>query len=405
MEMKMNDFHIADRLGGRNFGTFPSYKFAQIQRLKEDFFRSNPSLPLLDFGIGRPTEPPSEVAVAAMNAATATCENHHYADCGCFIFMEAAVRYMERVFSVAMEPERELLPSMGTKNAFTYLALALFNPGDVLLSTAPGYPVFPTHARYLGVQVHAMPLLERNQFLPDFADIPPEALRRAKVLHLNYPNNPTGACAPAEFFSDAVAFARKNHLILVHDAAYAGLHNEQFPPRSVLRVPGAKEVAVELHSCSKAHNMTGWRLGWICGNEKVIAAYREIKMNSDSGQFLPLQMGAIAALDDDCFCQKRMSIYGERFSAAVRVFREKGFLFSSHSHPFYAYGPAPKEVNGIPMDSAAAFCQWLLRQCGVLLTDWDDTGNYLRASMTIPMEAAAMEAELRERLRGYDFSI
>ncbi|MDR0428528.1 MAG: aminotransferase class I/II-fold pyridoxal phosphate-dependent enzyme [Puniceicoccales bacterium] len=397
-EMMGPDVCIAERLGGKDFSASPTYKFAKIQQMKADFCANIPHKDLLDFAIGRPQEMPSLCAIEAMKMATSVAANHHYAECGCGAFIDAAVRYMKRVFAVDVSPERELLPSMGSKNALIYMALALLNGGDVLLTTTPSYPVLATHAHYLGAQIYAMPLEGKRQFLPDLGAIPREQLERAKILHLNYPNNPTGACAPLEFFEEAIHFARKYNLILLHDAAYGGLYNENYPSRSVLQIPGAKDVSVELHSCSKAHNMTGWRIGWVCGNEKVVAAYEEVKRNSDSGQFLPIQMGAIAALDDDDFCQTRMAIYEERASIIGKVFEEKGFTIPQNTHPFFRYMDMPKEVNGRPMATAEAFCQWLLQECGILLTSWDEVGHNVRASMTFPTETQLVATQLRNRL-------
>jgi LL-diaminopimelate aminotransferase len=331
-------------------------------------------------------------------------ENNFYSDCGCLAFMEAAARYMGRVFDVTVEAEVELLPSMGSKNALTYVALAFLDPGDVLLTTTPGYPVLPTFAQYLGAEVVSLPLRGENQFFPDLSQSSPSLRKRAKILHLNYPNNPTGACGTLDFFAEAVEFCRKNSLILVHDAAYAGLWDDLCPARSIFQIPGAMDLALELHSCSKAHAMTGWRIGWICGQQKFIAAYRRIKETCDSGQFLPIQHGAIVALDDDAFCADAMVEQRARMGVIEKILGERGFTFPAHHHPFYVYASAPVEADGIRFGTAQEFSEWLLERCGILTVPWDEVDPSVRFSTTIPLPADSLERLLRERIGNLRFT-
>jgi LL-diaminopimelate aminotransferase len=382
---------FAGRIGGEDFtGCGPSYKFSPISMRGRDGNQ-------LDLGIGLPMEAPPAAAVERLREMASIAANHRYTDCGCREFLEGAAQYMEHTFAVAVQPETEILPSLGIKNALTYLALAFLNPGNVALVTVPGYPVFPTHAAYLGAEVFSLPLRWENQFFPDFEGIPREVLRRAKVLLLNYPNNPTGARATVEFFQRAINFAARNGILLIHDAAYAGLCNDHFPPLSILGVPGAMETCIELHSCSKSHHMTGWRIGWVCGCRGAISAYRRIKENSDSGQFLPIQMGASAALADMNFPRDSTNRLFSRWEATGAVLREKGFKIFT-GHPFYIYAQSPDSVDGLPLPTAQAFSDWAMEHLNVITVPWDDVGHHVRFSMTIPLPPATLAMSLRERL-------
>ncbi len=261
---------FAERIGGAQYGKGTAiYKFERIKRARAVAQAAHPGVEILDLGVGEPDEMVPAPVVRQLCRQAARPENRGYTDNGIMEFREAVARHMERVFGVkGLDPKTEIIHSIGSKAALTLLPSCFINPGDVVLMTTPGYPVFGTHAKYYGGEVVNLPLTESNQFLPDLEAIPPEILRRAKVLVLNYPNNPTGASATPEFFARVVAFARQHNLIVIHDAAYAALVF-QGRPLSFLATPGAKEVGVELFSMSKGFNMTGWRLGWVCGKTKI----------------------------------------------------------------------------------------------------------------------------------------
>src|SRR5215469_11276224 len=289
---------FADRIGGSQYGKSQNiYKFEKIKRAKRAAMASNPTAEIIDLGVGEPDEMAFPEVVSKLCDEAAKPENRGYSDNGDAVLKEAAARYMDSVFGVAgINPETEVIHSIGSKAALSILPAALINPGDYVLMTIPGYPVFGTHARYYGGLVHNLPLTESNQFLPDLDSIPKEVLAKAKVLVLNYPNNPTGASATPEFFEIAVAFAQKHRAVIIHDAAYAALVFEG-KPLSFLATPGAKEVGIELHSASKTFNMTGWRCGFVAGNELLVKAYGDVKDNSDSGQFLAIQHAVADCLD------------------------------------------------------------------------------------------------------------
>lgn len=398
---------FAERIGGNRFGTASgSYKFERIKQAQRAFEQQHPEIPLLNFGIGEPQTPPPENVIRALYEAATKPENHGYSDCGILPLCDAAREYMKKIFQVDLSAE-EILPSMGIKSALAQVALAFLNPGDVLLMPTPAYPVLATHASYLGAEIYSLPLKQENRFLPDLETVPEDILQRAKMLHLNYPNNPTGASASKEFFEKIIHFAKKYHFIVVQDAAYSGLWDTESPALSILQLPHAKDVAIELHSCSKGHRMTGWRIGWTCGNANLIAACRKIKDNSDSGQFKPIQFAAIEALKDFSIPQKSMQEYREKRDIVAKILAEFGFTPTQNSHPFYLYVAAPKRVQcaggEIHFADAATVSEWLLSQCGILTVPWDEVDPSIRFSMTIPLSANNIQQILYERLKDFHF--
>jgi LL-diaminopimelate aminotransferase len=289
---------FATRIGGKQYGKSTEiYKFEKIKRAKRAALAANPGAELIDMGVGEPDEMAFPDCVAALSSAAKKAENRPYADNGGPALKQAAARWMKNVCGVpGIDPETQIVHSIGSKAALSILPACLINPGDVALMTTPGYPVFGTHAQYYAGEVFNLPLTEKTNFLPDFAAIPADKLRRAKTLVLNYPNNPTGASATPEFFASVVEFAKQHNLVVIHDAAYAALVFEG-KPLSFLATPGAVDVGLELHSMSKAFNMTGWRLGFVVGNPLLVRAYADVKDNTDSGQFLAIQEACAYALD------------------------------------------------------------------------------------------------------------
>ena len=292
------DDKISERLGGVNFGKSTAiYKFELIKRAKAAAKKAHPELGLIDMGVGEPDWPADDLVVKALSEEAGKPENRWYADNGIPEFQEAAARYLEKVYGLSgLIPSEHIVHGIGSKPVLAMLPICFINPGDILLTTVPGYPVTATYTKYLGGEVFNLPLLESNSFLPDLSLIPQPILKRAKLLYLNYPNNPTGAVATIEFFKQVVDFARKNNIIVIHDAAYSALTYDGYKPLSFLSVKGAMDVGIEVHSLSKAFNMTGWRIGFICGNSKAVKAYATVKDNTDSGQFRAIQKAAIQAL-------------------------------------------------------------------------------------------------------------
>ena len=379
---------FADRIGGRQYGKGTEiYKFEKIKRAKRAALAANPGAELIDMGVGEPDDMAFPDCVDALCKAARDPNNRGYADNGGQSFKQAAARWLKSVCGVdAIDPETQVVHSIGSKSALTILPACFINPGDVALMTTPGYPVFGTHARYYGGEVHNLALLESNGFLPDLNSIPAEKLKRAKTLVLNYPNNPTGASPTPQFFADVVAFARKHNLIVIHDAAYAALVFEG-KPLSFLANPGAMDVGVELHSMSKGFNMTGWRLGFVVGNPLIVKAYADVKDNSDSGQFLAIQEACAYALDHPQITQKVAVKYSRRMDGLVEVLNRHGFGAKKPRGSFFLYVRAPRAATGkngsrVVFEKAESFSQWMIADKLISTVPWDDAGAYVRFSVT-----------------------
>jgi LL-diaminopimelate aminotransferase len=404
---------IADRIGGKNYGKSTEiYKFEKIKRAKRAALAANPGAELIDMGVGEPDEMAFPETVRALSVAAQKAENRTYADNGGAAFKQAAARWLQNVCNVPnINPETQIVHSIGSKAALTILPATIINPGDVALMTTPGYPVFGTHSQYYGGEVHNLPLLEKNNFLPDLNSVPPDKLRRAKSLVINYPNNPTGASATPEFFALVVAFAKAHNLVVIHDAAYAALVFEG-KPLSFLATPGATEVGIELHSMSKAFNMTGWRLGFGAGNELLVRAYADVKDNSDSGQFLAIQEACAYALDHPEITQKIAAKYSRRMDSLVTVLNHHNLPAKKPKGSFFLYVKCPKSGQGkegkrVAFERAENFSQWLITEKLISTVPWDDAGAYVRFSVTFSAKDQQDEqrvlAEIDRRLAGAAF--
>jgi LL-diaminopimelate aminotransferase len=393
---------IADRLGGRNFGkTNTVYKFARIKALKAKAAKKFPDLPLIDMGVGEPDQPADESVAEVLRAECGKPENRFYADNGIIEFQEAAAGYMERVYGVkGLCAGKNIIHGIGTKPILAMLPLCFINSGDVSLVTVPGYPVLGTYTKYCGGEVYNLPLKKENGFFPDFDSIPADILRRSKLLYINYPNNPTGQAATREFFERVVEFARANNIVVVHDAAYAALTFGDVKPLSFLSVPGAIEVGVEVQSLSKAFNMTGWRLGFIAGNEKVVSLYGTVKDNTDSGQFRAIQKAGIYALEHPEITERIRVKYERRMNLLARTLREIGFDAEPSKGTFYCYVEMPKGLdNGRVFTSAQEVAEHLIMNANISVVPWDDCGGYLRFSVTYLAADEREEIEMMNELK------
>ncbi|HEV3025311.1 MAG TPA: LL-diaminopimelate aminotransferase [Pirellulales bacterium] len=402
-------FLFAERIGGANYGKGTEiYKFEKIKRAKRKALAEHPERKLIDFGIGENDEPADEAVRAVMAAEIHKPENRGYADNGIAAFKEAAARLMLRRFGVKLDPAREVNHSIGSKPALAMLPAAFINPGDVTLITVPGYPVAGTHTRYYGGEVHRLPLLASNGFLPDLESIPADICRRAKLLVLNYPNSPTGGVATREFYQKVIEFAHRHQVVVVQDAAHIHLTYEG-EPLSFLSVPGAKEVGVEVHSLSKGYHMIGWRMGWVCGQERIVQAFADIKDNSDSGQFIAIQNAAAAALDSDAIPNRVRDKYRRRLAKLVAALGRCGFDCRMPGGTYFLYARSPMGLaGGQTFESAEAASQFLIAEHSICTVPWDDTraweaGGFLRFSVTYEAadEAAeeALMAETEARLK------
>jgi LL-diaminopimelate aminotransferase len=383
---------FAQRIGGPSYGKGSEiYKFEKIKRAKRKALAEHPERKLIDFGIGENDEMAAANVRTVMAAEINKSENRGYADNGIPAFKEAVARFMQREFQVELDPVREINHCIGTKTALAMLPAVFINPGDVTLMTVPGYPVAGTHAKYYGGEVYRLPLCARNDFLPDLNAIPADICQRAKLLVINYPNSPTGKVATREFYSRVVDFALKNSVVVIQDAAHIMLsHTDR--PLSFLEVPGAREVGVEIHSMSKGWNMIGWRMGWVCGHERIVRALADVKDNSDSGQFIAIQKAAAAALDDPSIPRDAREKYGRRLRKLVAALRTCGFDCEVPGGTYFLYAASPKCLaGGLRFATAEAASQYLITEHSICTVPWDDAGSYLRFSVTY--EAADEAAE------------
>lgn len=403
---------FAERIGGNQYGKSTDiYKFEKIKRAKKAAMEAKPDVDLIDMGVGEPDEMAYPPVIQALQEEAAKPENRGYADNGGEDFKEAAAKYMEEVFGVSdIDSTTEVVHSIGSKTALSMIPACFINPGDYVLMTVPGYPVLGTHAQYMGGHVYNMKLEEANNFLPDLDAVPASVLAKAKILVLNYPNNPTGASATLDFFAKAVAFAKANNLIILQDAAYASLIFEG-KPVSIFQVNGAKDVAVELHSLSKSYNMTGWRIGFVVGNSLIVQAYADMKDNSDSGQFLAIQKAGVVALANPQITDEIAGKYSRRMDLLTTALNQNGFSAKKPQGSFFLYVTAPKSasVGGVSteFDSGEVFSQWLIANELISTVPWDDCGSFVRFSVTFAAKGVAKEKEIiddiAQRLAKYQF--
>ena len=405
---------FAERIGGHRFGKDTAiYKFEKIKRAKRVAHAANPGMELFDLGVGEPDEMAFPAVVETLANEARKPENRGYADNGGEALKVAAARYLRNVCGVDIDAESQITHSIGSKPALAMLAAALIDPGDIALMTVPGYPVFGTHTRYYGGWVHNLPLTKDNGFLPDLTAIPADVLAKAKVLVLNYPNNPTGASATPEFFARVVDFAREHRIAVIHDFAYAALVFDG-KPLSFLATPGALDVGVELHSTSKNFNMTGWRCGFVVGNERLVKAYGAVKDNTDSGQFLAIQNASAYAFDHPEITAQIATKYSRRMDLLVPMLKKLGFAAEKPRGSFFLYVPAPVNARAVAdgketvFENAEAYSQWMITEHLISTVPWDDAGAYLRFSVTFQAPGGEGEerrviAELERRLSRYQY--
>jgi LL-diaminopimelate aminotransferase len=393
---------FAERLGGVNYGKGTEiYKFEKIKRAKRKAMAEHPERKLLDFGIGENDDMAPPVVRESLKQEVDKVDNRGYADNGIQNYKDAAAEFMLRQFGVKLDPATEICHCIGSKPAYAMLPTCFINPGDVTLMTVPGYPVAGTHTKYLGGEVHRLPLLEKNGFFPDLDSIPADIKKRAKLLVINYPNSPTGAVATKDFYKRVVEFAHKNQVVIVQDAAHM-LLTYQGEPLSFLQIDGAKDVGVEVYSMSKGFNMIGWRLGWVCGHAKIVQAYADVKDNSDSGQFMAIQHASAVALRNTEIPKEVCSKYRRRLTKLVSALQKVGFECRMPGGTYFLYTKSPVAAAGREFKTAEEASQFLIHEQSVCCVPWDDAGAYLRFSVTYVANSEAEEdalmAETTERL-------
>ncbi len=363
----------------------PPYLFFEIDKLKRKAFQE--ARDIIDLGIGDPDLPPHEDVIEALYKAARNSKNHRYAlDQGHPEFKKRIAEWYRGRFDVELNPENEILPLIGSKEGISHLPLAVLNPGDVSLVPDPCYPPYKGGTILAGGDFKIMPLKEENAFLPDLRDIKRSSLKRTKLLFINYPNNPTAAVCDRGFFRDVVLFAKRNNLFVCHDAAYSEVTFDGYKQSSFLSVEGAKEVGIEFHSLSKTCNMAGWRIGFACGNSKVIETLAKIKSNIDSGIFIAIQIAGITALDiAKSHLEKMNKIYQERREILVNGLNSLGWRVEKPKATFYVWCKLPKGHK-----SSIQFSKLLLERTNLVVTPGVGFGKfaegYIRMALTISKE-------------------
>ncbi len=366
---------LADRV--RNL---PPYLFAKIDAMKRKAIAEGADL--IDLSIGDPDIPTPSHIVEAMKVAVEKPQNHRYPSYeGMYEYRKAVAEWYQRRFNVKLDPETEVLSLIGSKEGIGHIPLAFVNPGDVVLVPSPGYPVYPIGTLFAGGESYFMPLKEENGFLPDLDAIPSGIAKRAKLMFINYPNNPTSAVADEDFFKRVVEFAAKHNIIVCHDAAYSEIYFDNKRPISFLSVDGAKEVGIEFHSLSKTYCMTGWRIGFAVGNKDVIAGLGKIKTNLDSGVFQAIQEAAITALrTDEAVLSSLRRMFQERRDALLEGLSYTPLKVFKPEATFYVWAKVPSGYD------STGFVKELLEKAHVLITPgvgFGDAGEgYVRFALT-----------------------
>ena len=372
----------------------PPYLFAELER--KIAAKRAAGVDVISLGIGDPDAPTPELVVDALGVAVADAGTHQYpSNRGRTELREAIARFYERRFGVSLDPAEEIVPALGAKEAIFNLNLAFLDPGTVALAADPGYPVYTGGPLLAGGEVELMPLLPERGFTPDLLALPQDVLERARLMYLNYPNNPTGAVAPAGFFQEVVALAQDHDFLVVHDASYTETTFDGYVAPSFLETPGAKEVGIEVFSLSKGYNMTGWRTAAVVGNPTAVEAFWRLKTNIDSGMFEAVQLAAAAALEDGDDVPRQMSrVYERRRDLVVGALREIGVEVASPKATIYVWAPVPEG------HTSASYCELVLEESGVAVSPGGAYGpngeGFFRISLTVSDERLT---EAMERLR------
>ncbi len=358
----------------------PPYLFGEISRMKAEAIAQGRDL--VDLGIGDPDQPTPSQIIAKLCEAANNPETHRYdeTEAGWPVFLESVARWYQKRFGVKIDPKTEALLLIGSKEGLAHFAWAMTDPGDVALVPDPGYTVYRVSTLLAGGEPVAMPLLEENGFLPDLTAIPSDVARRAKVMYLNYPNNPTGAMATLDLFRDVVAFAKEYDIAVCHDCAYSEVYYDDVIPPSFLEAEGAKDVAIEMHSFSKTFNMTGWRIGMAVGNPELVRALNKMKSNIDSRQFPAIGIAAAEALDNVSNADT-LAIYKKRRDILVDGLNKLGWKVKKPVASLYVWVRVPDGYT------SAEFVKKLLQDAGVLAIPGNGYGTYgegyVRMSLTI----------------------
>ncbi|MFF2291054.1 LL-diaminopimelate aminotransferase [Peribacillus butanolivorans] len=362
----------------------PPYLFNEINKKKQNLIEQG--VDIIDLGIGCPDLPTPQHIVNRLIEEMKDPDNFKYPGySGCLEFRKAVAQFYKDRFNVDLDPETEILALIGSKEGISHFITASIDPGDVVLLPDPGYPTYRT-ATYLANGIpYSMALLKENGFLPDFTSIPVQEVEKAKLMFLNYPGNPTAATADLAFFQGAVDFARRNQMVVAHDAAYQMVTFNGYTAPSILQVEGAKEIAVEFGSLSKTYSMTGWRIGYAVGNKEALQSLSVVKSNMDTSQFLPIQKAAATALVSEQYCVEEYNqIYRERMEGMLAALREIGIESDTPKGSFFIWASVPEGYT------SSEFATKVLEEAGVIVTPGVAFGEYgegyFRISLSVPTE-------------------
>ncbi len=374
--------------------SLPPYLFAAIDKAKQEVIKKGADV--INLSIGDPDLPTPPHIVEAMKKSVCNPERHRYPSYeGMLAFRTAAATWIKKTMKVDLNPEDEVLTLIGSKEGIAHIPLAFLNPGEVSLVPDPAYPVYNIGTILADGKPHKMPLLAENDFLPDLDAIPASVAEKAKIMFINYPNNPTSATASVKFFEEVVDFANENDILAIHDNAYSEMTYDGYKAPSFLSVNGAKEIGIEMHSLSKTYNMTGWRIGFAIGNRDILGGLGKVKTNVDSGAFEVVQEAGIAALNGPQDCIRKMNgVYKERRDALLAGLKELGFEVKTPKATFYVW----TRVKGSSLD----FSRMLLEKAGIVATPGVGFGEYgegyIRFALTQPVDRINEAVERMRKL-------
>ncbi|MBX3324993.1 MAG: LL-diaminopimelate aminotransferase [Nitrospira sp.] len=378
--------------------TLPPYLFAAIDKMKQEAIARG--VDIINLGIGDPDLPTPMPIIESLAKAAKDPKHHQYPSYeGMLSFRKAVADWYKRRFNVTLDPANEVLTLIGSKEGIGHIHLAFVDPGDIVLVPSPGYPVYPVGTSFCGGQSQIMPLTKANGFLPDLTAIPKDVAKKAKLMWLNSPNNPTSVIMTKDYFKRVVDFAQEHQVIVCHDAAYSEIYYDGKRPASFMEVEGAKDVGVEFHSLSKTYNMTGWRIGFVVGNKDVLAGLGKVKSNLDSGCFEAVQEAGITALGlDDSVTDSIRRIYQERRDTLIPGLKQLGLEVDAPPAAFYIWVTVPKGYT------STSFTAHLLEKAGIVTTPGNGFGapgeGYIRMTVCTTKERLA---EAVERIKKVGF--
>ena len=370
--------------------SLPPYLFIEIDKAKRAAKAAGRDI--IDLGVGDPDLPTPEHIIDALNRAVQDPSNHHYAfDAGLPQLRADIHKWFQKRFNVALDPDSEIYPLIGSKEGLAHLPLGVINPVDKVILTDPAYPAYRASISFAGGKIVNLPLKENHDFTPDLKKV--EQIKDAKFMYVNYPNNPTSATVTKEFYQELVTLARAKGIILISDMAYSEIYFDGVKPPSILEVEGAKDIAIEFHSFSKTYNMTGWRIGWACGNKTLIAALARVKSNFDSGIFQAIQVAGIKALKtDERDLDDLRNLYQERRDCLINGLRSIGWKIPPPKAAFYVWAKIPKSFTD-SMETAKAF----LEKADIIATPGVGFGEagegYIRMTITVPKDRITLAVE------------